>query len=109
MTFETYAAEWFDRRDFFGNAWKENRRVLKMYILPVIGSLELKDIDEKHIDEIFLNAICTLCRTQMRFGADILRSKTDTPKRCLKSYRQSAFRLYHDRIMLGYPLHDGIR
>ena len=71
MTFETYAAEWFDRRDFFGNAWKENRRVLKMYILPVIGSLELKDIDEKHIDEIFLNE--RLVHKQKKFADLVFR------------------------------------
>ena len=64
MTFENYARDWLDRQTFSKNIRKTNRQSVD-YICKAIGGLEIEDISETDIDEIFYNE--QLFRRQIDF------------------------------------------
>lgn len=53
MTFEAYARDWLERRNFIKSTRKTTRQGLEVYAYPVIGSRELAEISENDIDRIF--------------------------------------------------------
>lgn len=52
MKFENYARDWLDRQTFSKSIRKTTRQSLD-YICKAIGELEIEDISESDIDEIF--------------------------------------------------------
>ena len=64
MTFENYARDWLDRQTFSKSIRKTTRQSLD-YICKAIGELEIEDISESDIDEIFYNE--QLFRRQIDF------------------------------------------
>lgn len=53
MKFEDYTGTWLDNQNLIKSTRKTTRQALDIYILPVIGSVELEDITEGMIDQIF--------------------------------------------------------
>ena len=64
MTFEIYARDWLDRQTFSKAIRKTNRQSVD-YICKAIGELEIEDISESDIDQIFYNE--QLFRRQIDF------------------------------------------
>ena len=64
MTYENYARDWLDRQTFSKSIRKTTRQSLD-YICKAIGELEIEDISESDIDEIFYNE--QLFRRQIDF------------------------------------------
>lgn len=64
MLFENYARDWLDRQTFSKSIRKKNRQSVD-YICKAIGGLEIEDISESDIDEIFYDE--QLFRRQIDF------------------------------------------
>ena len=55
MKFEPYAREWLSRQTLIKSTRKTTRQSMEVYAFPVIGQLEIADITENDIDEIFFS------------------------------------------------------
>ena len=60
MKFENYARDWLDRQTFSKSIRKTTRQSLD-YICKAVGELEIEDISESDIDEIYYMATSMLC------------------------------------------------